>query len=104
MLPVALRARQEGRPWPAPPQGWAAEFRRRMTRVDAQLAGVSLVLCDDKATCFGAPDVLQVGGLSHATAQHDQPAKQALWSTAGLGLATAIACLGTACSVAMFAN
>ena len=61
LMDKAIRTKLSGQPWPPPPQGWAAEFHRSVTRVDANLACVSVVLCDDKPNSFGAPDVLQVG-------------------------------------------
>lgn len=54
-----LAVRAAGGPWPPPPTGWAAEFRRSSLRCNVELAAVVLMLCDDKPHSFGAPDVLQ---------------------------------------------
>jgi len=54
-----LEIRSGGGPWPPPPTGWAAAFRRSSMRCTADLAAVVLMLCDDKPQSFGAPDVLQ---------------------------------------------
>jgi hypothetical protein len=64
LMNQAIRTKQSGQPWPPPPQGWAAEFHRTVMRLDAELACVSVVLCDDKPNSFGAPDVLQVGFIT----------------------------------------
>jgi hypothetical protein len=58
-LPAAINRRRAGLPLAAPP-GAAVEFRRAAARVDLQVAGLSVVLCDDKPSTFGAPDILQV--------------------------------------------
>jgi hypothetical protein len=58
LLPAAIARKRAGLP-PAAPPG-AGEFRRAATRLDLQVAGLSVVLCDDKPSTFGAPDILQV--------------------------------------------
>jgi len=70
LLPAAIARKRAGLP-PGPPQSAAAEFRRAATRVDLQAAGLSVVLCDDKPSTFGAPDILQAAAapllLLHAS-------------------------------------
>ena len=58
-------------------------FRPSKLRVDAAIRTVSLVLCNDKLTTYGAPDVLQVsvdqldGHFYRNACFADRPANQA---------------------------
>lgn len=58
-------------------------FRPSKLRVDAAIRAVSLVLCNDKLTTYGAPDVLQVsvdqldGHFYRTAAFADRPPNQA---------------------------
>ena len=58
-------------------------FRPSRLRVDAAIRTVSLVLCNDKLTTYGAPDVLQVsvdqldGHFYRNACFADRPANQA---------------------------
>ena len=63
-------------------------FRPSKLRVDAAIRTVSLVLCNDKLTTYGAPDVLQVsvdqldGHFYRNACFADRPANQACPSCA----------------------